>query len=1084
MTEPSMTTFLNDDEARRTIREDTHRTLFVEAGAGSGKTTCLVDRVTRLVLTDGIPLRSIAAVTFTEKAGAELRDRLRAALERDGREPALEALDDLDGSAIGTLHSFAQRILGEHPIEAGLPPLIEVADELSSSVAFEERWAEQRARLLDDEAIAQPLLLAMSAGVKLDDLRSLAKLFNADWDLVAERVLVGEELPAPELRDLDHLVRAATDLARRSDDCTDAADKFLPSLTAFGAWGTRLGAAVDAAQRLEVLREATDLKTGYGQAKNWGGKPALDGIKDGCKQLVADAEAVVKGVLETTLRLLSRWIAARVLEAAEQRRTAGRLEFHDLLVLSRDLLRHDASVRAALQAKYPRLLLDEFQDTDPIQIELAVRIAGGAAASQERWEDVVVPPGSLFVVGDPKQSIYRFRRADIAMYLRSQRVLGGEVSLTSNFRTTEPIVSWVNDVFSRLIVEEKDRQPRYRSLDAVRRPLGDSPSVVVLGAEAHPGKLTAADMRELEAADVAGIVRRAIAEGWQVCDDATGDWRPAQLDDVAILLPARTSLPFLEEALDAAGIPYRAEASSLVYEAQEVRDLLAAVRALADPSDGLALVTALRSPLFACGDDDLWTWKRDGGVLNLLAPVADDRRDHPVAVALMYLRGLHNESRWMSPAEVLAALVSGRRMLEVAAGSDQARDQWRRLRFVVDQARAWSESEHGGLRAYLAWAERQSQESSRVVEASLPETDTSAVRIMTVHAAKGLEFPIVVMSGLTGAPNNARGVQVLWPASGGYEVALRKGVTTGDFDIAQPVDEQMDERERRRLLYVAATRARDHLVVSLHRWADKATRTASKLLADEGLAALGAESWSVGDASGVVEVELPVATPRVTGDWDDWLAELTAVRSASALASAQSASGLEGTEPAVALGGADSGAAKGGLNVELPAWSKGRYGTAIGRAVHGVLQQVDLATGAGLESAVASQCVSEGVENHAEVVTALVRSALESDVVRRAAAREHWREMYVGAVQEDGTVLEGYVDLVYREDDGSLVVVDYKTDAIPAEAVPARVQYYAPQLRSYAHMLDAADNSTAADSLIAFLTPSGAVLAPVSAGGQ
>src|SRR5215211_7330112 len=170
---------LNDDDARRIIREDTDRTLFVEAGAGSGKTTCLVDRIARLVLEDGVPMRSIAAVTFTEKAGAELRDRLRAELEHRGGEAAEEALDDLDGAAIGTLHSFAQRILSEHPIEAGLPPLIEVADELSSAVAFEERWAEQRRRLLDDDEIAEPLLLAMSAGVELDDLRSLSKLFNA-----------------------------------------------------------------------------------------------------------------------------------------------------------------------------------------------------------------------------------------------------------------------------------------------------------------------------------------------------------------------------------------------------------------------------------------------------------------------------------------------------------------------------------------------------------------------------------------------------------------------------------------------------------------------------------------------------------------------------------------------------------------------------------------------------------------------------------------------------------------------------------------------------------------------------------------
>lgn len=1085
-----MSSPLNDEAARRTIREETGRTLFVEAGAGSGKTKSLVDRITQLVLVDGVDMREIAAVTFTEKAAAELRDRLRAALERSARrgadrERAERALDELDGAAIGTLHSFAQRILFEHPIEAGLPPLIEVADELSSAVAFEERWSEQRRRLLDDDAMAEPLLLAMSAGVKLENLRSLAKLFNSDWDLVAERVLAGVEPTSAQLRGVEAIIERAAEVARHPSHCSDAEDKLAVRLQALAGLGHQLQAATDAAQQLEVLREVAELKFGrIGNKNNW--QINVQAVRDDCAELVETAGAAVAEVLETTLRLLSRWIAARVLESAEQRRAAGRLEFHDLLVLSRDLLRSHSDVRAALQARYSRLLLDEFQDTDPIQIELAVRIAGGAAAGQERWEDVDVPPGSLFVVGDPKQSIYRFRRADIAMYLRSQEVIGEQVSLMTNFRTVAPVVDWVNGVFSRLIVEEPNAQPRYRRLDPVREPADRSPAVVALGADAHPDKLDAAALRELEAADVAGIIRRAMAEGWRVLDEATKDWRPAGLDDIAILVPARTSLPFLEEALNASGIPYRAEASSLVYEADEVRDLLAAVRAVADPSDGLALVTALRSPLFACGDDDLWTWKRDGGALNLLAPVPDDRATHPVAVALDYLRRLHYRSRWMAPSEVLTALVIDRRMLEVAAPGPRARDQWRRLRFVVDQARAWSESEHGGLRGYLAWAAQQGEESSRVVEASLPETDASAVRVMTIHAAKGLEFPIVVMSGMTAQPRNPSGVQVLWPASGGYEVKLRKGVTTGDFDVAAPIDEQMDDRERMRLLYVAATRARDHLVVSLHRSAKSTARTSARLLADEGGATAGAESWSVEQRSGDGDVLVEATAPHAPEEYQAWLAELTRVREASRRPSAFSASGLEGSEPEVAFVPVEeeAGRAKGAVNIELPAWSKGRYGTAIGRAVHGVLQTVDLATGAGLEDAVASQCVAEGVEGYAEVVTALVRSALASEVVQRAATRRHWREMYVGTVQDDGSVLEGYVDLVYEEDNGSLAIVDYKTDAIPAEALATRVRYYAPQLLAYTDIVRAASGVPEADATALFASPTTATAVRVPAAGR
>ena len=185
---------------------------------------------------------------------------------------------------------------------------------------------------------------------------------------------------------------------------------------------------------------------------------------------------------------------------------------------------------------------------------------------------------------------------------------------------------------------------------------------------------------------------------------------------------------------------------------------------------------------------------------------------------MTYLRRLHYDRTWLAPSEVLARIVDDRRMLEVAVDGPRTRDVWRRLRFVVDQARAWSETEHGGLRAYLAWAQRQGNEAARVAEAVLPETDADTLRIMTIHAAKGLEFPVVIVSGMTSQPGGDRGgVEVLWPRDGGCEFKLRKDLQTGDFDVAKPIDEQMDYHERLRLLYVACTRARDHLVVSLHR---------------------------------------------------------------------------------------------------------------------------------------------------------------------------------------------------------------------------------------------------------------------------
>ena len=224
-----------------------------------------------------VPLRHVAAVTFTEKAGAELRDRLRAAFEAEleTAEPgsqraarAAGALDDLDAAAIGTLHSFAERILGEHPVEAGLPPLIEVRDEVASGVAFDNRWTVLRTALLDDPALAPALLLAMAAGMRLDDLRSMALAFTGNWDLLEPRVLA---TPAPGLPPVEvaGLITEARRLAGLRDHCTDDDDKFLPRLGTLDGWAARLETAADDPARIAVLAEASALKWGYGRQPNW-----------------------------------------------------------------------------------------------------------------------------------------------------------------------------------------------------------------------------------------------------------------------------------------------------------------------------------------------------------------------------------------------------------------------------------------------------------------------------------------------------------------------------------------------------------------------------------------------------------------------------------------------------------------------------------------------------------------------------------------------------------------------------------------------------------------------------------------------
>ena len=387
------------------------------------------------------------------------------------------------------------------------------------------------------------------------------------------------------------------------------------------------------------------------------------------------------------------------------------------------------------------------------------------------------------------------------------------------------------------------------------------------------------------------------------------------------------------------------------------------------------------------------------------------------------------------------------------------------------------------MRDYLAWAEMQGAEGARVVEAVVPETDDDAVRIMTIHGAKGLEFPIVICSGMTTAAQAAsRGVEVLFPATGGCEVKIVKGVQTADFELHKPIDEQMGFHEKLRLLYVACTRARDHLVVSVHRKAQP-LRPDDRPQLDARRAALGRGQQRAVDrhptparprrgrraavarrrgrararARGVAGRVRPGARPRRTGAGSS---------SATTLAHRLDAFGA-------AAGAADDpGLAKDGRDLELPPWNKGRYGTAIGRAVHATLQTIDLATGAGAEATAAAQAAAEGVLGHEATIVALTRAALASAVVTRAAARPYWRETYV-AVPFDGITLEGYVDLVFRDDDG-LVVVDYKTDAVDEQTRAERVAHYRIQAAAYALAVAERPASRSCARVLCFLDPAGA----------
>ena len=1055
-----------DQAARDRIATELDSNLFVEAGAGAGKTSSLVGRIVALVRS-GIDIGSIAAITFTEKAAAELRHRLRAELAAAGEDTAVAGLDH---APIGTLHAFARRLLNDYPVPAGLPPGFTVLDELESHLAFEERWEMLLDRVLDEPHPAGGVIDGGSELVELCELdnfridvggRRVATSFHDNWDLVDARVDRTDPGPwdldtAPFARHVlelcDTPVPADDKQAERLGELRQLADQLLSETTL----GTRISLLFDLEHKCRTVKR-TGSKTKWSQA---GFDPdGLEALRADQLALAADAIALLDRVRERRVRVLGALFGRWVLESATERAELGTLEFHDLLVLARRLVATHPGIRRSLHDRYRRVLLDEFQDTDPIQLEIAVRLTAAPddPAQDSDWLALRALPGRLFIVGDPKQSIYRFRRADIAQYMQAADQIGADVAtLSANFRSSAAVLSWVNAVFGNLITEQLDTQPPYQPLIASRPHHREHGSVTVFGVDEHEGlgSRRAEEIRWREAADAADAVVTALADGWQVTDtDDAGEavLRPCRPGDITVLLPARTSLPALEAALRERGVPFRAENSSVVYATTEIRHLMLALRAAADPTDELACVAALRSPLYGCSDVELYDWRRNGGRWSIWFQVDDEtpaaRRDHPVGEALQHLGSLARRASRISPADLLAALVDERRTLDVALDSPDARDVWRRIRYVIDQARAWSDAGGHGLRRYLAWVHLLASES-RNADTILPEHDDDAVRIMTIHAAKGLEFPITVVSGMTTKPRGATSNAVVWHRN--TWTISNKQSPDPVFEDFIPLDEQMSDAERRRLLYVACTRAVDHLVVSLHRYPDSTPTPKAEsgiLLLDAGAADPATGATVLAPTSNEFTVPAATSNELQWADVEEWEAERRRAFTAARVRPSVSATHLAGEADT------DPGLDKGAVDLDLPPWQRGRYGTAVGRAVHAVLQYADFDTGANIDAEAAAQCAAEGIIGMDDTVARLARSALAAPIVRRAIHADHHRELFVAA-PVGGRTVEGYIDL-FVETDGGGVIVDYKTDQWPDDGERAsRVAKYRRQLAAYGVVLE------------------------------
>ncbi len=743
---------LADAGDRRRIVTDLDTNFLVEAAAGTGKTSSLVSRIAELVRSGKARISDIAAVTFTRKAASQLRERLAARLDaelagsRSEPERALlsAARDEMDRAFLGTVHSFCSRLLRERPVEAGIGPDFAEPEEDEAVVMREEAWRHSLEGLRDHP---ESLSTLIDLGIEPRRLHE-AFVKVSDYPEVA---IAAQPVSPPDFsaalaeanRLLDAVIPVLQSLGRGQtpDDFGSA------------AWAAHyfrvnrdLRHAPAAAEFLAILRKRTVTQNRWpssaiGKAFSRSLK-SLQGewIEPALQQWQAHCH-------EPVMEFLGR--AAAGFRAKRLATSQPRPNFTDLLLLCRDMLRDHPSVRLQFQERYPRLLVDEFQDTDPVQADVMLLLAS-SDPGEKNWRHTVPRPGSLFVVGDPKQSIYRFRRADIDTYDDVRGIIessGGAVArLFCSFRSAPEVCGFVNGVFSALFRSGTPHQATDVPLVPVRT--GD-PAALPMGAfrliheleGSRPDPVWKADAQAI-AKWIAAAVRGGLSLSLREGDRETT--RPATPRDFLLILRTAGHLDSYARALEAEGMPTAVAGGKALKDSEEVRAFVPFLQALADADNPVPVVAFLRGMFCGVDDDALYRFQKAGGRFHFKSP-APPGTDPGIVRAF---------EQWQESREWLRSLPPGAaiaRMAELLGILPAA---------YVDEA---GERRAGNVEKTLGMARRLSAEGKsffEIVEAlddllergeapemSIEPVKDDAVRITNLHKAKGLEAPIVFLAG-------------------------------------------------------------------------------------------------------------------------------------------------------------------------------------------------------------------------------------------------------------------------------------------------------------------------------------------------
>jgi len=1003
---------VNELNAQQLAAVEATGEVFVSAGAGTGKTAVLVERFVRAVCDQGLDVDSILVITYTRRAAGELRTRIRAELARRGRH---DLARELDGAWISTIHGFCLRLLKVYPFAAGLDPRFRELDDAQGAV-------------LRSEAFQKALAEFCSAG-EPDRLRLLAT-YGASG---LRRMLTGVyETLRSAGRDLELGVGERPDLAERIEELREAA-RALPDETA-----AQLLALLERDSRpdrlldLSGFRLRADRAVAYEEARHAVEQAALDEAASRDRDLLQE--------------LLERFAASYAAEKARE----SALDFEDLQLHARDLLRDHADIREREALRFRSIMVDEFQDTNRLQCELIDLLAAAGA--------------ELFYVGDEFQSIYGFRHADVRVFRERRERAAQLLPLTLNYRSRPEVLAAVNELFGSHFGDEF--QPLAAAAEFPDPVFGNPVELLVTDKAAYHE--TGVHWRRAEARAIARRVRELVDSG------------AATAGEIVVLFAAGTDAEVYEQELRRAGLPtYRATGKGY-FGQQQVVDLLAYLRLLQNRYDDRALVTVLASPFVGVSNDALALLRRAApkrpmftGLERSLPPDLSERDAR-------LLRAFRQ--RYDRLAEALPRLSLERLCERVVSEHDydlavlalwDGRRRYANMRKLARLARSYEELRGPDVEGFVGFVGEQEALGAHQLEAVAEEEGADAVRLLTIHAAKGLEFEVVIVAdaGRDKAPPSPDEILALSDGRFGFRVAdpvttKRRGAF--DYEEVKAARKAEDDAEKLRLYYVAMTRARQRLIVSGAIDREKAADASTPIGWVLGRLEADAELEAAGDMPLEIvrnDAHLLVRVDRYReADWQDTpsaadvpareagqLELFTALEQLAPASAPELAPLVVPPEPPLhrarrlsftALSTFEQCSykyyARYALGMkELPVAGRGPglSATDIGSIVHGLLEAIDLAA-----PVVPEIEIEHATEEELERVRAFVTAYCESDLARRVAALPGATTERPFTFEHDGVLVHGFLDVLHIED-GRALVVDYKTNMLGESSPEAIVEH-------------------------------------------